>query len=86
MSDDGYTKEEIQAEIREAARILREDGVMTHLRGISEKLAKAFPDGNDDNGNNPDGGSEGKPPPKTDPKDSTDQNAKKRSRWWGDQL
>ena len=89
MSDDGFTKEEIQAEIREAARILREDGVMTHLKGISDKLAKAFPDadpnGDPNNNGDPKDGPNN-PPPKTDPKPSNDQDGKKRSKWWGDQL
>lgn len=84
---DGFSKEEIQAEIRDAVKILKEDGVLAHLKGISEKLAKAFPDtdpnGNPDNGNDPKDGSNN-PPPKTDPKPSPAEG--KRSKWWGDQL
>lgn len=83
---DGFSKEEIQAEIREAVRILREDGILGSLKGISEKLAKAFPDGNDNNDGNPDGGSGSTPPPKTEPKASSDDTGKRKSKWWGDQL
>lgn len=80
---DGFSAEDAKREIQEAIRILREDGIMVHLRGISEKLGKLFPDGDPNNPGDPKDGP-GNPPPPTDPKDSSQK--EKKSKWWGDQL
>jgi len=77
MADD----KEIQEKIREAARILREDGHSVRLKAIEDKLAKHFPD-------DPPEGSEGsegdpKPPPKKEePNESGEGREAKKSGWW----
>ena len=78
MSD--FSAEDAKREIDAAVKILREDGIMVSLRGLAEKLDKLLPAEPKD-----DEPTEGKPPPKTEPKPSTEENTRK-SKWWGDQF
>jgi hypothetical protein len=74
------TDEMIKAEIKAAAAILRDDGMLKHTKDTSERLAKLearF------------GGEEGTTDPKTPPPAKTDPPtptaAKRKSLWWGEE-
>ena len=72
---------EIDAKIKEAARILREDGHAVRLGKIEEKLAKHFPDEPEGEGEPTDPDGNPKPPPKKEPADSETER-KPKSGWW----
>jgi hypothetical protein len=75
------TDEMIKAEIKAAAAILRDDGMLKHTKDTSERLAKLEARFG--------GEEEGKPDPKTPPPAKTDPPtptaAKRKSLWWGEE-
>jgi hypothetical protein len=76
------TEEVIKREVREAARILREDGHATRLSAIETKLNKHFPDEPDKpEDGNPNGP---KTPDKKDPATSSEE--RRRGIWWGEAI
>ena len=74
---------EIDEKIKEAARILREDGIAIRQSKILAKLEKAYPDepegdpATDDDGNP-------KPPPKKDEPSGSETERKPKRGWWPD--
>lgn len=81
MAREDPTEEVIKREIREAARILREDGHAVRLTAIEAKLDKHFPDEPEPEEDDPNGPP--KPPDQKDPPNDGDTKRKK-SLWWGD--
>jgi len=79
-----WTDEEVQAEIREAVKIVSEDRERARYAQLHEKYGKGSGDGSgdSDSGNNGDG----KTPPKKDgePEPDLDGGGKRKSLWWGE--
>jgi hypothetical protein len=71
---------EIEAKIKEAARILREDGHAIEMKAIRAKLDKHFPD-EPEPPEPPDPNQPPAPPKKPDPTPPNPDKPKK-SRWW----
>lgn len=72
-----WTDDEVKAEIKEAVRIAKEDGIYTRIRNLESKLSGGSDPTADPSGKKP---GEGDPPPKNDPKESGE--TKRRGGWW----
>ncbi len=71
---------EVEEKIKEAARILREDGHALHLAAIRAKLDKQFPDEEETPELDDDG--KPKPPPKKDKPEESGVDRKSKHGWW----
>lgn len=76
-----WNDDEIKAEIAEAVRIAREDGILRSIRDLPNQLREAMGSGNPKPDSEP---TEGNPPPPKEPKDSN-ATPKSKSLWWGEQ-
>jgi len=73
-----WTDDEVKAEIREAVRIAKEDGVYKRITALESRLSGGNSDPANPTGKKP---GEGDPPPKGDPKNSAE-NPPRRGGWW----
>lgn len=72
-----WTDDEVRAEIREAIRIAKEDGIYRRIADLESKLSGRSDPTADPSGKEP---GEGDAPPKNPPKES--QETKRRGGWW----